>query len=77
MPAPGPCSTGADPADQPRCDQLARDGSDQVDAAELRHLLTVLPQSAGLQVCVSDPDLDVDGRYAAVVADVLVDALSQ
>jgi arginase len=39
----------------------------------LRHLA---PWAVGASVTAFDPDLDPDGRYAAVVADVVVDGLS-
>ena len=62
-----------DPGVMPAVDSPSPGG---IDVAQLRRLLMVLPDSAGLQVCVFDPDLDEDGRYAAVLADTLVAALS-
>jgi arginase len=62
-----------DPAVMPAVDSPSPGG---IDFTQLGHLLTVLPDSAGLQVCVFDPDLDADGSYAAALADTLVAALS-
>lgn len=46
-------------------------------AAELTELLAMLaPGAAGAQVTVYDPDLDPDGRYARLVAGILLDGMS-
>ncbi|MGA4990868.1 arginase family protein [Nonomuraea bangladeshensis] len=50
-----------------------------LDAAQLTALLRgllALPGAAGLEVTILDPDLDEDGRQAALLADILVDALT-
>jgi arginase len=44
--------------------------------AELTGLLAALsPGAAGTQVTVFDPDLDPDGRYAALLTEILSQAL--
>jgi arginase len=35
------------------------------------------PRAVGAQICVFDPDLDPDGRYARLLCDLIVDGLSQ
>lgn len=62
-----------DPSVMPAVDSPSPGG---IAVAQLLRLLTLLPDSAGLQVCVFDPDLDVDGRLAVLLADLLVAALS-
>lgn len=49
-----------------------------LNTAQLRALLVHLaPSAIGASVTVFDPDLDPDGRYARLLADVLVDGLSE
>ncbi|MFI7638795.1 arginase family protein [Nonomuraea sp. NPDC049400] len=50
-----------------------------LDAAQLTELirgLVKLPGAAGLEVTILDPDLDEDGSQAALLADILVSALT-
>jgi arginase len=62
-----------DPAFMPAVDSPAPGG---LDPAELTDLLGVLaPRAAGAQVTVFDPDLDPAGKYAALLAEVLVTGL--
>lgn len=57
-----------DPVDMPAVDSPAPGG---LDRAELTGLLAALaPRAAGAQITVFDPDLDPDGRHAALLADV-------
>lgn len=57
-----------DPVDMPAVDSPAPGG---LDRAELTGLLAALaPRAAGAQITVFDPDLDPDGRYAALLVDV-------
>ena len=47
-----------------------------LDSDELVALLQALaPAAVGASVTVFDPDLDPDGRYAALLTEVLVDGL--
>ena len=56
------------PVDMPAVDSPAPGG---LDRAELTGLLAALaPRAAGAQITVFDPDLDPDGRYAALLVDV-------
>jgi len=58
-----------DPEDMPAVDSPAPGG---LDPAELTGLLDALaPRAAGAQVTVFDPDLDPDGRYAALLAGIV------
>jgi len=62
-----------DPSVMPAVDSPDPGG---IDAHELVALLRlVLPRAAGLQLCVFDPDLDPDGRYARLLRDIVVAAL--
>ena len=57
-----------DPVDMPAVDSPAPGG---LDRAELTGLLAALaPRAAGAQITVFDPDLDPDGRHAALLVDV-------
>jgi arginase len=57
-----------DPVDMPAVDSPSPGG---LDRAELTGLLAALaPRAAGAQITVFDPDLDPDGRYAALLVDV-------
>ena len=49
-----------------------------LDPAELIGLLAALaPRAAGAQITVFDPDLDPDGRHAALLADIADTGLGQ
>jgi arginase len=49
-----------------------------LDPQQLKTLLAGLAADAvGAAVCIYDPDLDPDGRHAALVADVVVESLSE
>jgi arginase len=62
-----------DPSHLPAVDSPSPGG---LSPAELTALLSALaPDAAGAQVTVFDPDLDPDGSYASLVADVVVEGL--
>ena len=62
-----------DPAVMPAVDSPDPGG---LTVAQLVPLLRELaPQAIGADVCIFDPDLDPDGRYARLLADVVVDGL--
>ncbi len=64
-----------DPAAMPAVDSPAPDG---LTPAELTGLLAALaPGAAGAEVTVFDPDLDPDGRYAALLTGILVGGLGR
>jgi arginase len=64
-----------DPAAMPAVDSPDPGG---LDPAELTGLLTALaPRATGAQVTVFDPDLDPDGRYAALLAGILAAGLGR
>ena len=63
-----------DPAVMPAVDSPDPGG---LTAADLTALLAGLaPGAAGAEVTVFDPDLDPDGRYAALLTEVLVTGLA-
>ena len=54
----------------------AADDPGGLAVAQLVPLLQELaPHALGADVCIFDPDLDPDGRYARLIADVVVDGL--
>ncbi|PSK88084.1 arginase [Murinocardiopsis flavida] len=63
-----------DPVHMPAVDSPDPGG---IDPDGLVRLLRALaPQAVGIQVTVFDPDLDPDGRYARLLADILDDGLA-
>jgi arginase len=64
-----------DPAYVSAVDDPAPAGLDPDALVELLRGLMALPGAAGFELTVFDPDLDPDGRQAALVADVLEGAL--
>ncbi|TMR88192.1 arginase family protein [Nonomuraea basaltis] len=65
-----------DPAVLPAVDSPTPGGLDAAQLTELLRGLLALPGAAGLELTILDPDLDEDGSQAALLADVLVSALS-
>ncbi|MEV4110981.1 arginase family protein [Nonomuraea sp. NPDC049695] len=65
-----------DPSILSAVDSPTPGGLDAAQLVELLRGLASLPGAAGLEVTVFDPDLDEDGRQAALLADILVSALS-
>jgi len=62
-----------DPAVMPAVDSPSPGGLDPADLVEL--LRALAPGAAGAQVTVFDPDLDPDGRHAALLTDILIEGL--
>jgi arginase len=58
-----------DPEDMPAVDSPAPGGLDPVELTGL--LAALAPRAAGAQVTAFDPDLDPDGRYAALLAGII------
>ncbi|MEV0234136.1 arginase family protein [Nonomuraea sp. NPDC050786] len=65
-----------DPSVLSAVDSPTPGGLDAAQFVELLRGLVGLPGAAGLEVTIFDPDLDEDGTQAAVLADLLVSALS-
>lgn len=65
-----------DPAVLSAVDSPTPGGLDAAQLTELLRGLLALPGAAGLDVTILDPDLDKDGSQAALLADILVSALS-
>jgi arginase len=65
-----------DPSVMPAVDSPDPGGLAPADLTALLRPLLAAPGCVGLEVTVFDPDLDPDGRYAALLADLLVDALT-
>lgn len=65
-----------DPSVLPAVDSPTPGGLDAAQLTELLRGLLTLPGAAGLEVTILDPDLDEDGSQAALLADILVSALS-
>jgi arginase len=64
-----------DPEVMPAVDSPDPGGLDHPQLAELLRPLVADPACVGLQITIYDPDLDVDGRHAAALADTIVQAL--
>jgi arginase len=64
-----------DPAVMPAADAPDPGGLDYPQLAELLRPLVAHPSCVGMQLTIYDPDLDEDGRYAAALADLLVEAV--
>ncbi|MEV4642421.1 arginase family protein [Actinoplanes sp. NPDC049548] len=64
-----------DPEVMPAADAPDPGGLDYPDLTALLRPLVTHPSCVGLQLTIYDPDLDPDGRYAASLADTLVDAV--
>ncbi|MEV4087284.1 arginase family protein, partial [Nonomuraea fuscirosea] len=65
-----------DPSILPAVDSPTPGGLDAAQLTELLRGLLALPGAAGLEVTILDPDLDEDGSQAALLADILVAALT-
>ncbi|MEV5494660.1 arginase family protein [Nonomuraea fuscirosea] len=65
-----------DPSILPAVDSPTPGGLDAAQLTELLRGLLALPGAAGLEVTILDPDLDEDGGQAALLADILVAALT-
>ncbi|MEW9547412.1 arginase family protein [Nonomuraea sp. NPDC050783] len=65
-----------DPSILPAVDSPTPGGLDAAQLTTLLRGLLALPGAAGLEVTILDPDLDEDGRQAALLAGILVDALA-
>ncbi|WP_433438501.1 arginase family protein [Nonomuraea sp. CA-141351] len=65
-----------DPSVLSAVDSPTPGGLDADQFIELVRGLVGLPGAAGLEVTIFDPDLDEDGRQAALLADILVEALA-
>ncbi|GAA3609618.1 arginase family protein [Nonomuraea rosea] len=65
-----------DPSVLPAVDSPTPGGLDAAQLTELLRGLVALPGAAGLEVTILDPDLDADGSQAALLADILVSALT-
>ncbi|SEG61153.1 arginase [Nonomuraea solani] len=65
-----------DPSVLPAVDSPTPGGLDAARLTELLRGLLRLPGAAGLEVTILDPDLDEDGSQAALLADILVAALT-
>ncbi|MGN9838390.1 arginase family protein [Nonomuraea sp. H19] len=65
-----------DPSVLPAVDSPTPGGLDAAQLTELLRGLLALPGAAGLEVTILDPDLDEDGSQAALLADILVQALA-
>ncbi|SDI97336.1 arginase family protein [Nonomuraea jiangxiensis] len=65
-----------DPSVLPAVDSPTPGGLDAAQLTELLRGLLGLPGAAGLEVTILDPDLDEDGSQAALLADVIVAALT-
>ncbi|MGW4962327.1 arginase family protein [Nonomuraea sp. NPDC004186] len=65
-----------DPSVLPAVDSPTPGGLDAAQLTELIRGLAQLPGAAGLEVTILDPDLDEDGSQAALLADILVSALT-
>ncbi|WP_214321266.1 arginase family protein [Nonomuraea sediminis] len=65
-----------DPSVLSAVDSPTPGGLDRGQAVDLLRGLLALPGAAGIQVTIYDPDLDEDGSQAAVLADVIVAALT-
>jgi arginase len=66
-----------DPSVLPAVDSPTPGGLDAAQLTDLLRGLVALPGAAGLEVTILDPDLDEDGSQAALLADILVSALTQ
>ena len=64
-----------DPEVMPAADAPDPGGLDYPQLVELLRPLVTDSACVGLQVTIYDPDLDPDGRYAAALADTLVEAI--
>jgi arginase len=64
-----------DPTVMPAADAPDPGGLDYPQLVELLRPLVADSACVGLQVTIYDPDLDPDGRYAAALADTLVEAM--
>jgi arginase len=64
-----------DPSVMPAADAPDPGGLDYPQLAQLLCPLVTDPACVGVEVTIYDPDLDPDGRYAAALADTLVQAL--
>ncbi|MEV0389558.1 arginase family protein [Nonomuraea sp. NPDC050643] len=65
-----------DPSVLPAVDSPTPGGLDAAQLTEVLRGLLRLPGAAGLEVTILDPDLDEDGSQAALLADILVAALT-
>jgi arginase len=65
-----------DPSVLAAVDSPTPGGLDAAQLTELLRGLLALPGAAGLEVAILDPDLDEDGSQAALLAGILVSALS-
>ncbi|MFG6200204.1 arginase family protein [Nonomuraea sp. JJY05] len=65
-----------DPSVLPAVDSPTPGGLDAAQLTELIRGLAQLPGAAGLEMTILDPDLDEDGSQAALLADILVSALT-
>ncbi|SEN13372.1 arginase family protein [Nonomuraea pusilla] len=65
-----------DPSVLPAVDSPTPGGLDAGGLTEVLRGLLALPGAAGLEVTILDPDLDEDGSQAALLAGILVDALT-
>ncbi|WP_222853752.1 arginase family protein [Fodinicola acaciae] len=65
-----------DPSLVPAVDTPTPGGLDAEQVRDLVRGLARLPGAAGLQIAILDPDLDQDGRQAALIVDVLTSALA-
>ncbi|RVX47725.1 arginase [Nonomuraea polychroma] len=65
-----------DPSVLPAVDSPTPGGLDAAQLTDLLSGLVALPGAAGLEVTILDPDLDEDGSQAALLADLLVSALT-
>jgi arginase len=66
-----------DGALMPVVDSPEPDGLDYDELAACLRGLANSPKAVGAQITIFDPDLDPDGRYAALIADCLAAAFSQ
>jgi arginase len=64
-----------DPTVMPAADAPDPGGLDYPQLVRLLRPLIAEPGCVGLQVTIYDPDLDPDGRYAAALADIVVEAV--
>jgi arginase len=64
-----------DPSVMPAADAPDPGGLDYPQLVQLLRPLVTDPACVGIEVTIYDPDLDPDGRYAAALADTLVQAL--